>query len=342
MGRLAILPPATEAQEPTRDDAAAAWVEANIPNDVAFVESERPTLEVTVRPRALEVVPILSVLSGPGAGRTFRLTVGEHIIGRERGASIVLSEPTLSREHAKIIVTHDGSAWLEDLASSNGTYARGKRVGRLALRQDDVIQLGPHVRMSFSLAAGEEVTLRSKVYQAATRDALTGCWSRAHFARELTAALATPATSTTSATSARDGKLFLLDLDHFKVVNDTHGHLGGDAVLREFAERISALLADAPMIARWGGEEFAIFVPQMSEYDARNFAEALRTSVAGSAFALPGAAGSCVLTTSIGYAMADEVRELPTAEARLERLIELADARLYRAKAAGRNRVHGP
>jgi diguanylate cyclase (GGDEF)-like protein len=122
----------------------------------------------------------------------------------------------------------------------------------------------------------------------------------------------------------------MIDLDHFKLVNDTYGHLTGDAVLQEAAKRIADLMRPYDFVGRYGGEEFLIVLPGCSRTNGAHRAEDFRRAIADAPVAT--AAGALTLTCSLGVASHDEA--MPA-----EELINLADEALYRAKRLGRNCV---
>jgi diguanylate cyclase (GGDEF)-like protein len=130
--------------------------------------------------------------------------------------------------------------------------------------------------------------------------------------------------------------LALVDIDHFKAVNDTYGHLVGDKVLRAVTDALMSQLRDYDRAGRFGGEEFVILLPQTSQRDASNIAERLRNHVAGMAVPVDDSdEPACVrLTISVGVASMD------VASRELTDLMAAADAALYYAKQAGRNRTH--
>jgi diguanylate cyclase (GGDEF)-like protein len=119
----------------------------------------------------------------------------------------------------------------------------------------------------------------------------------------------------------------MIDLDHFKQVNDTYGHLNGDAVLSELASIISTGARESDVCARYGGEEFAMILHETTEAGARTLAERIRNKIAAATFP-----GGLKLTISIGVAATDEPAQFTT-------LIERADQALYAAKQSGRNQV---
>jgi diguanylate cyclase (GGDEF)-like protein len=130
----------------------------------------------------------------------------------------------------------------------------------------------------------------------------------------------------------------LLDIDHFKVINDRHGHALGDEVLRAIATHCRSVMRDSDCFGRWGGEEFVALLPDTPATQARELAERLRASIAARAWVF----GSLELhpTISIGVAEA-RPQEGFDPEATWSRLVDAADAAMYRAKALGRNRVEG-
>ena len=134
-----------------------------------------------------------------------------------------------------------------------------------------------------------------------------------------------------------EGSLLLLDLDHFKLINDRHGHAAGDTVLVEVARRLRVLLRDDDVIVRWGGEEFLILARGLAAPQTQDLAERLLAGIGGRTIDLPG--GATTVTASIGYAT------FPIDPHRIalpwERALDLVDTALYLAKAHGRNLAYG-
>ncbi|HEY0635098.1 MAG TPA: sensor domain-containing diguanylate cyclase [Gammaproteobacteria bacterium] len=156
---------------------------------------------------------------------------------------------------------------------------------------------------------------------AASTDQLTSAWNRRFFNRVI---------STERARAARSGNplsLILVDIDHFKVINDTHGHLVGDRVLVEMAALLQESLRQTDYLIRWGGEEFAILTPELDAENGAQLAERLRDRVSHHRFN-----GGLTLTISAGVAQLhdDDI---------LTRWVSRADTALYSAKTGGRNRV---
>jgi diguanylate cyclase (GGDEF)-like protein len=161
-------------------------------------------------------------------------------------------------------------------------------------------------------------------------DSKTGLLNAATWERE---------TATEVARAVRTGSplaVALLDIDKFKAVNDTHGHLVGDQVLKEIANTLNGLLRDYDLAGRFGGEEFAVLLPQTKAVDAFRTAERVRASIAALNIIVPGTVGAerVQVTVSIGVAALDA-----GSQRQLGELMAAADAALYRAKACGRDQV---
>ena len=133
--------------------------------------------------------------------------------------------------------------------------------------------------------------------------------------------------------TAKPVSVLLLDLDHFKQVNDTYDHASGDDVLREFAKRISAGLRDSDMVARYGGEEFVVVMPDSDAAVAEIVGERLRELVGAAPYEISGSDEGLTVTMSVGTATTIDPRETA------DNLLNRADAALYEAKRLGRNRV---
>jgi diguanylate cyclase (GGDEF)-like protein len=235
-----------------------------------------------------------------------------------------------SREHARIVIDERGLYFLEDLQSTNGTFVAGERVERVQLSSGDRIHIGPNVVVSFAIVDSQAERIAHQMYESSVRDPLT----RAHNRRYLVERLAGEIAYAKRHRSHLAAILF--DLDHFKRVNDTYGHLTGDDVLRDVSALVSRLIRAEDVFARFGGEEFVLLVRGISHSNVGRFAERLRIAVDR----LEVASDSAVLrvTISVGYASLEELAE---GERAPEALIRLADERLYRAKSAGRNRSVG-
>lgn len=160
----------------------------------------------------------------------------------------------------------------------------------------------------------------------AVTDELTGLYNRRYFDRHLSLMLEK------AQSQDRDMAVMLIDMDFFKSVNDTHGHDTGDAVLREFADRLRRNIRGVDLACRFGGEEFVVLMPDTDWRQAQGVAERVRQAVAEKVFATSNAR-PLTLTVSVGLALNESDLDTP------EMMLKRADVALYRAKREGRNRV---
>ncbi len=160
----------------------------------------------------------------------------------------------------------------------------------------------------------------------AVTDELTGLYNRRYFERHLSIMLSK------AQEQQRDMAMMLIDMDFFKSVNDTHGHDTGDAVLREFADRLRRNIRGVDLACRFGGEEFVVLMPDTDSRQAQGVAERVRNAVAERGFSA-GDGRPLTVTVSVGLALNDQRADTP------ESLLKRADVALYRAKREGRNRV---
>lgn len=287
------------------------------------VQMNRDALSLE-RERARDQPACLIVIRGDPQGRRYVLANAATVIGRDATADIVINDANVSRRHAEVLVDGD-VVTLQDCGSTNGTLVNTTRItAPVALRKEDMIAVG-HTILKY-LPKGElEIFYIGMLESAAHTDALTQVYNKGYVMEALEAefkrarALATPFS------------LLLIDLDHFKRINDAHGHAAGDAVLREATHLLkSRLLSKDAVIGRFGGEEFLVLLPHPPD-EALALAEEVRAALA---------AHTCVyeqttipVTCSIGVAAIAPDEESSAA------LFKRADAGVYRAKADGRNRV---
>jgi two-component system, cell cycle response regulator len=267
--------------------------------------------------------PFLVFLAGGDAGRMIRVD-RELTLGRGARATVQLSGDGVSRAHARLY--RDGASTLiEDLGSTNGTQVNGETIrAPRRLRDGDKIQLGASFLLKFSLQDELDQRFQQQLFDAALRDPLTNAYNRRALLERMGADLAH---------ANRHGEpyaLVLWDLDHFKRINDGHGHLAGDHVLRGFAERVDDLIRQGDFFARYGGEEFALACRSTDAAQARALCERIRSAVEAEPFEHEGL--RLRVTASAGIAV-------HRAEQTAAQLIGRADAALYEAKRAGRNQV---
>jgi two-component system, cell cycle response regulator len=196
-------------------------------------------------------------------------------------------------------------------------------------RHRDALPEKSQIELSLLAMQAAESVARTRLYEhvekLATTDGLTGLLNRRTFNAQLATRLRE------AQRYRRHLSLLLVDIDHFKKVNDTHGHLAGDAVLRGVAAIAASQARETDIVARYGGEELALVLPETDSAGARAIAERLRAAAAAADH--PTEKGHVRVTISLGIAT------WPGDGAAAEELIEAADKALYRAKQAGRNRV---
>jgi two-component system, cell cycle response regulator len=268
----------------------------------------------------------LSMLSGPASGALFTLEREEMILGRGTDANARIEDPGLSRRHARVWRVGD-TFHLEDLASTNGTFVNGDRIsGMVALKEGDRIQLGGSVFLRVHLQDAAEQEATRRLYDSAVRDALTQVHNRRYLDERMAAEFAY------SRRHLSPLSVLLVDLDHFKDINDRLGHLAGDAVLRVVAGAMQRMLRTEDLVARYGGEEFCIVARGTDARNATIVAERVRRMVEG--LSIPWEHKPIRVTLSVGVATMDTAHPFASPSA----LLAAADAALYRAKQGGRNR----
>ena len=284
--------------------------------------------------QTVEELDVLDPPAAGGRGRLFQLQPYEAgrdpielgrtdeplTLGRSPGCGVCLTDAKVSRRHAT--VARCGSSFLlTDQNSTNGTLVNGAAVDVHLLRSGDRVRVGNHV-FKYLDTCDPENAYHLVVEDRIARDPLTGAFNRSVFDRQLA-----------SASAGRGCWLISLDIDHFKTVNDTHGHPVGDEVLRETVRRLTEVLVDGATLARVGGEEFAVILPMREREDsgrATELAETFRRCIAGRPFRTE--AGELPITASFGVAGRAGGFEVP-------RLLSAADAALYESKRSGRDRV---
>lgn len=266
--------------------------------------------------------PRLVVVSGLMLGHQLELGDAEVTIGRTNECTVSLPHPSVSRRHCRIWF-EDGRYHIEDLGSTNRTYLNGDVVSRAELRDGDQIGIGNNA-IKFFVGTSLEAHYHNELIDLAICDSLTGFYNRRHFRSVLDEEVS----------KGRDIPVcfLMLDLDHFKVFNDEHGHMVGDHVLSAFAQVIRENSPPGTPIGRLGGEEFGIVLSGMKLDAARELAEKLRKAVAARPIIVHDL--SLPVTVSIGVAQLQPAMDSSA-------LLTVADEQLYRAKQEGRNRVAG-
>jgi two-component system, cell cycle response regulator len=268
----------------------------------------------------------LIVLAGSNVGEMHRVDEGETFLGRGQNATIRFNDDGISRRHARIL-QQGGQVVIEDLKSANGTLVNGINViDQQALSDGDKIRLGSTTILKFTYNDHLDESFQQQMYDAALRDPLTKAFNRKYFLDQLESEIAY-ARRHRSALS-----LVMFDVDHFKKINDTWGHLAGDHVLTKLSKIASGTVRVEDVFARYGGEEFCVICRGVSLQNAGILGERLRTTVESAAFEHDG--HRIPVTISVGVSAHPD---LPVENG--AQLIAGADEALYEAKRGGRNRV---
>jgi diguanylate cyclase (GGDEF)-like protein len=245
-------------------------------------------------------------------------------IGRDTNNDIVLEDTEVSRRHARVEAR--GASWvLMDVGSTNGTFLNDRELeGCVRLKRGDRMKIGSHI---FKFLTGDDVesAYHDEIYQLSITDNLTGIPNQRALREELKREISR------ARRHSLPTSLLMLDIDRFKEVNDRYGHLAGDAVLARVAATVRAATRDGDTVARYGGEEIAVLMPQTEVAEAHGVAERVRAAIEGLVTAYRGL--SIGVTVSIGCAA------LALEDAHLDDLVKRSDDKLYEAKSAGRNRV---
>jgi diguanylate cyclase (GGDEF)-like protein len=267
----------------------------------------------------------LVVIYGMELGKKFNLDKPSLIIGRSSKCDVQIDQESVSRNHCKLINTGK-SVLVRDLGSTNGTYVNDDPADEHVLRDGDLIKIGRTI-FKFLTGGNIENAYHEEIYRLTTVDGLTQIYNKRYFMEVLEREISR------SHRYGRELSLIMFDIDHFKNVNDTYGHLAGDHVLKFLASVIKQRIRREDIMARYGGEEFAIILPEIDAYNSRQFAEKIRKLVEKTTFKFEDTV--IPVTISIGVATSHADINGP------DEFIRAADENLYEAKRRGRNCVCG-
>ena len=294
------------------------------------------------------------VIYGPELGRRIPLAHSHFEIGRSSKSDLSIDQESISRHHARIAAVGGGAFTLMDLGSTNGTYVNDRAITEHRLSDGDQIKIGRSI-LKFMTGDNIETSYHEEIYRLVTVDALTQLFNKRYFGEALEREF------NRARRYKRHLSLFLIDLDHFKQINDRYGHVAGDFVLRQLAVEVKGKLRREDIFARVGGEEFGILLPEVEHPGAMSTAEKVRKVVEAAQFTFD--KHTIRGTVSIGVATLDpamfaddeseagaESTEDPSSAPSSDglssgtaktaaALYALADAALYLAKERGRNRV---
>ncbi len=281
----------------------------------------KPAPSVASQPACL----VLIYPTGQLLGKKYTLDGDGLVIGRGSDCAIVVDLDSVSRRHAKIERIR-GRIVVADLNSTNGTYVNENQVEECALSDGDQVKIGNAI-FKFLSGGNVETGYHEAIYRMTIIDGLTEAYNKRYFVEFLDRELAR------CVRYQRPLSLVIFDLDHFKKINDNHGHLAGDYVLREMIRRLRTRIRKEELLARYGGEEFVAVLPEAGHQGAMDFAEQIRRLVDQEPFEFEDE--SIPLTISSGVATI--VGKAVDSHA----FIKMADDNLYRAKHSGRNCVVG-
>jgi two-component system cell cycle response regulator len=271
---------------------------------------------------------VLIQMAGLGAGRVCGLDGPEVTFGRAPTCTHPFDEASLSRVHARL-VKEGGAYAIVDAGSSNGVFVNDARVQRATLNDSDRVRLGSAVTLRFQLVDEQEEKALQRVYESSVKDGLTGVWNRKYLDERLRGEIA-------YATRHRSPlAVVIADIDLFKKVNDTYGHLAGDEVLKVTAATMRSALRTEDILARYGGEEFVVVARGVDLKTGVLLAERLRMTIERRPVTVDGH----VISRTISAGVA--TLECCAGELTIGKIVGVADERLYRAKEGGRNRVVG-
>lgn len=278
--------------------------------------------------------PALVFLSGDLIAVPIPLEREVVILGREIGADVRVNDQKVSRRHAMIVTSTNGSTGettytLRDFGSRNGTLLNGERISEEVLQNGDKISIGEQI-LRFDLLDEIDREYQRHIHRLISHDDLTGLLSSRSFFSELRRE------AERAKIDDRPFCVLMMDIDHFKNVNDTYGHLTGSKTLEEIGDCIIKCLRSGDAAARFGGEEFAAFLLDAEIAQAMVAAERIRKEIETREFSVVRQGKPSEthhVTISIGIAAFPDDSSDPI------ELVEMADSALYRAKREGRNRV---
>ena len=243
-------------------------------------------------------------------------------LGRGSENTIVLENDSVSRRHCKI-ERRGRSYTVNDLDSTNGTYVNDELVTDYQLRRGDQVKVGDTI-LKFLSGSDMEAQYHETIYKMTIVDGLTGVNNKRYLLESLEREIPR------GRRHQRPLTLVMFDIDHFKSINDSYGHLAGDYVLKELAQLVKSRLRPDDILGRYGGEEFAVILPETNASGGTHIAEELRQLVGTHPFTFE--RERIQVTVSMGVAQLED-------DWTLNDFIKQADERLYAAKRGGRNRV---
>jgi len=277
--------------------------------------------------------PCLLLLSGIDFGRLIVLEQTDEpmTVGREKENTIWLDSPEISRQHATLTLvpgSESGSLIVRDLGSRNRTFVNNRVITEHALRPGDKVRFGPHILMKLMFQDDEDIEYQNRLFSHANNDYLTSISNRRFFIQSLEQEWSYARRHETTLSLA------MLDIDHFKKLNDEYGHLVGDEVLKQFVERLKTCIRREDLLSRYGGEEFALLLRDTPRKDALLQSTRILRAIEEPDFTV----GELKIPVTVSIGLATVLGD-SFGDRSPKSLVELADAALYQAKNRGRNQV---
>jgi two-component system cell cycle response regulator len=280
--------------------------------------------ELKVKRRGEDCLVTIYAAAATDLGKRHILHKEVTSIGRDRDNDIVLDSDSVSRRHAKL-EHRDGHFFIIDLDSTNGTFVNDEPepVTACQLRRGDQMKIGDTI-FKYLTGSDVEAQYHETIFNMTITDGLTDVSNKKQLdtvlLKEIPRALR----------HGRQLALVMIDIDHFKDINDTYGHLAGDSVLRELAMILQKRLRPDDELGRYGGEEFCAILPETPLDGATRIGEELRKMVEEHSFVVEGE--RIKVTISVGVAELQKGMDIKA-------FYKAADDMLYQAKRTGRNRV---
>jgi len=268
--------------------------------------------------------PYLTFIKGPLLGQIHEITEEPTCVGRSSECNLWIEDSAISRKHFRVTVAN-GEIEIEDLKSTNGTYVNGDRITKSLLYDGDKIQISQDILMEVTYLDNSRVQSERVRYEMGVKDPGTGIYNKRYFLDRIQEEFA-------FAKRGHKGlAMVIFDLDHFKVINDTYGHLAGDLVLQKISAVVMQIVREGDLFARFGGEEFVVLMRDAHIKNALDLAERIRSKIENTEIIHDGQ--KIKVTISCG------ISEIEDHHKDYLDLIAMADQHLYRAKKQGRNRT---
>lgn len=284
------------------------------------------TAKADVSERSATYEPYLIQISGRETGQMYNLAGRTVRLGRDAACQVILDDPHISRVHAEIFTRNGNQIVIRDAGSTNGIFVNGKRVTEQVLNDGDKILIGTRLYFKFCYQDAVDQSYQQNLFRAANIDGLTQLYNKKYFIDVLSKEFSF------SRRTKQPLSLLMIDVDFFKKINDTYGHMAGDLVLKSIGQYLHQHLRLENIACRYGGEEFAIILRNVPGDLAEHIAERLRKAIEGERIVYRNT--PIQITISIGIATLDR-GDFET----IEDLIRRADENLYEAKQTGRNRT---